>query len=158
MFECLIGYPPFCSETPHETYKKIVNWRNHLIIPDDVHLSREAEDLIRRLITSPDQRLNVQQIRKHPFFYGVDWDSIRGIDAPFVPHLRSITDTSYFPTEELTQVPDEPVGADKGTTNKDLAFLGYVLQQVWSFDFADDFAWQFPRYTFKRFTISSHAF
>ena len=48
MFECLVGYPPFCSQTTHETYKKIIDWPNHLIFPDDVHLSREAEDLIRR--------------------------------------------------------------------------------------------------------------
>jgi serine/threonine protein kinase len=48
MFECLVGYPPFCSETTHETYKKIIDWKNHLVFPDDVHLSREAEDLIRR--------------------------------------------------------------------------------------------------------------
>lgn len=47
MFECLVGYPPFCSETPHETYKKIVNWQYHLAFPDDVHLSHEAEDLVR---------------------------------------------------------------------------------------------------------------
>ena len=65
-------------------------------------------------------------MRKHPFFYGVDWNTIRQIDAPFVPHLRSITDTSYFPTEDLEQVPDEPVDADTTGTNKDLAFLGYA--------------------------------
>jgi protein-serine/threonine kinase len=144
MFECLVGYPPFCSQTTHETYKKIIDWQNHLAFPDDVHLSREAEDLIRRLvfflyfsnavgltlfclirlITSQDLRLSVDQIKAHPFFYGVDWDSIRNIDAPFVPHLRSITDTSYFPTDELEAVPDQPVGADVDGTNKDLAFLG----------------------------------
>ena len=48
MFECLVGYPPFCSENAHETYRKIVNWREQLYFPDDVHLSNEAEDLIRR--------------------------------------------------------------------------------------------------------------
>jgi protein-serine/threonine kinase len=48
MFECLVGYPPFCSETTHETYQKIIHWLHHLIIPDDVHLSEEAEDIIRR--------------------------------------------------------------------------------------------------------------
>jgi protein-serine/threonine kinase len=32
MFECL----------------KIIQWQYHLAFPDDVHLSREAEDLIRR--------------------------------------------------------------------------------------------------------------
>jgi len=137
MFESLVGYPPFCSENTHDTYKKIIDWRNHLAFPDDVHLSQDAEDLVRRLLTSQEYRLPVEHIKAHPFFSGVDWDTIRQIDAPFVPHLRSITDTSYFPTEELENVPDQPVGADTSGANKDLAFLGY---------------------TFKRFMGTSHAF
>ncbi|KAH9977592.1 AGC/NDR protein kinase [Lactifluus volemus] len=137
MFECLVGYPPFCSETTHETYQKIIHWQYHLVIPDDVHLSREAEDLVRRLITGADRRLNVEQIRNHPFFYGVDWNAIRQIDAPFVPRLRSITDTSYFPVEDLEQGgADNTAGTDASDSSKDLAFLGY---------------------TFKRFTISNGA-
>ena len=71
--------------------------------------------------------MGVEQIKKHPFFYGVDWNSIRNIEAPFIPRLRSITDTSYFPTDELDQVPDEPVGGDTTGAHKDLAFLGYVV-------------------------------
>lgn len=66
-------------------------------------------------------------IRRHPFFTGVDWELIRQIEAPFIPRLRSITDTSYFPTEELEQVPEEPAGTDAAGSNKDLAFLGCVL-------------------------------
>jgi len=66
-------------------------------------------------------------MKSHPFFYGVDWNTIRHIDAPFVPSLRSITDTSYFPTDELDQAPEDPVGADTTGANKDLAFLGYVI-------------------------------
>ncbi|KAK7061741.1 AGC/NDR protein kinase [Favolaschia claudopus] len=135
-FECLVGYPPFCSESTHDTYQKIMQWQYHLAFPDDVHLSRQAEDLVRRLITSADRRMNVPEIKKHPFFYGVDWATLRSIDAPFVPHLRSLTDTSYFPVNELEQVPEE-VPAVAGDAAKDLAFLGY---------------------TFKRFSISSHAF
>ncbi|KAK7049501.1 Serine/threonine-protein kinase [Paramarasmius palmivorus] len=128
MFECLVGYPPFCSESTADTYQKILQWPNYLIIPDDVHLSDEAEDIIRR-------RMNVDQIKNHLFFYGVDWDSIRQIDAPFVPRLRSITDTSYFPTDEIEQAPED-APAQTSEASKDLAFLGY---------------------TFKRFNISSHS-
>lgn len=135
MFECLVGYPPFCSESTHETYQKIMQWQSCLIFPDDVYLSREAEDLIRRLITSADKRLPVEEIKEHPFFYGVDWESIRRIDAPFVPRLQSVTDTSYFPTDELDQVAEDSQ-TDSGGASKDLAFLGY---------------------TFKRFSVSSHA-
>lgn len=72
----------------------------------------------------------MDQIKHHPFFYGVNWGSIRTIEAPFVPRLRSITDTSYFPTDELEQVPEEPTGGDASAANKDLAFLGYVLSSA----------------------------
>lgn len=48
MFECLVGYPPFCSESTHDTYQKIIHWQSYLAFPEDVHLSREAEDLVRR--------------------------------------------------------------------------------------------------------------
>jgi protein-serine/threonine kinase len=93
--------------------------------------------MIRRLITSADRRLSIEQIKNHPFFYGVDWSAIRQIDAPFVPRLRSITDTSYFPVEDLDQAgTDDSGGTDASDSSKDLAFLGY---------------------TFKRFTISNGA-
>lgn len=112
-----------------------------------------AELSIWSLITSPDRRLNVEQMKKHPFFYGVDWGTIRLIDAPFVPNLRSITDTSYFPTDELEEVQEEPVGADNSGANKDLAFLGYV-----QFFFLSEslvmVTTSCARYTFKRFQIS----
>jgi hypothetical protein len=80
-----------------------------------------------RLITTAERRLDVDRIKNHHFFYGVDWDTIRHIDAPFVPHLRSITDTSYFPTEELAQVPDSATERDSNATAKDIVFLGFVI-------------------------------
>jgi protein-serine/threonine kinase len=48
MFECLVGYAPFCSELSGDTYTKIIDWPNFLFFPDEVHLSYEAEHLIRR--------------------------------------------------------------------------------------------------------------
>lgn len=97
MFECLVGWPPFCAEDAHETYRKIVNWQTQLYFPEEIVLSPEAEDLIRGLITSADKRLGkhgADEIKAHPFFRGVDWDSLRSITAPFKPNLSSITDTS----------------------------------------------------------------
>ena len=32
MFECLIGWPPFCAEEPHDTYRKIVDWPNTALV------------------------------------------------------------------------------------------------------------------------------
>ena len=47
MFECLVGWPPFCAEDTHDTYRKIVNWRETLYFPDELTLGREAEAMIR---------------------------------------------------------------------------------------------------------------
>lgn len=46
-FECLVGYAPFCSENPVDTYKKIIDWPNYLFFPEEVFISVEGEDLIR---------------------------------------------------------------------------------------------------------------
>ena len=85
--------------------------------------------------------MTCEQLKAHPvstclglvtsanaeFFYGVDWSTIRDIDAPFVPHLKSITDTSYFPTDEIDQTETEMSAGDSGNdAKKDLAFLGYT--------------------------------
>jgi len=75
------------------------------------------------MMTWAEQRLTIDEIKRHPFFYGVDWDTVRYIDAPFVPRLSSVTDTSYFPTDEIDQVTEDTVG-ELTTADKDLAFLG----------------------------------
>lgn len=153
MFECLCGYPPFCGEDSNETYVKIRHWRQTLCFPDDIHLSIEAEDLMRRytffgfaskycrMMTSADQRIgreSAAEIKAHPFFAGIDWETIRDCEPPFVPQLRSIIDTAYFPTEDLEQVPQSVVPPEsqapesngiEGGDKKDLAFVGYTYSR-----------------------------
>lgn len=138
MFECLIGWPPFCSENSHETYRKIINWRETLTFPNDIHLSIEARDLMDRLMTDSEHRLGrggAIEIMQHPFFTGIDWDHIRETAAPFIPNLKSITDTHYFPVDELEQVPEQPVtqqpaSVDPQTLEQtNLAFLGYTYKK-----------------------------
>jgi hypothetical protein len=46
------------------------------------------------------------------------------LPAPRPPTLKSITDTSYFPTEEYADVPDMPAGVEQLDADGDLAFLG----------------------------------
>ncbi|SCU80058.1 LAMI_0B00650g1_1 [Lachancea mirantina] len=146
MYECLIGWPPFCSETPQETYRKIMNFEQALQFPDDIHISYEAEDLIRRLLTHADHRLGrhtgADEIKNHPFFRGVDWNTIRQVEAPYIPKLSSITDTRFFPTDELENVPDSPAMAQaarqreqmmkqgpNAANKEDLPFIGYTYSR-----------------------------
>lgn len=128
-FECLVGYAPFCSDNPGDTYKKIIDWPNYLCFPEEVFISREGEHLIRNMMTWAEQRLSVNQIKSHPFFYGADWNSLRHIEPPFVPRLQSLTDTSYFPTDEFGDVPNQMDQVEGVGAEKDLAFLGFTFKR-----------------------------
>ncbi|KAF9038430.1 AGC/NDR protein kinase [Panaeolus papilionaceus] len=128
-FECLVGYAPFCSDNPGDTYRKIMEWPKYLYFPDEVYISQEGEDLIRKMMTWADQRLNVHQIKNHPFFFGAEWNSLRHIEPPFVPRLQSTTDTSYFPTDDLGNMPDQLEAVEGVGAEKDLAFLGFTFKR-----------------------------
>ncbi|KAK0627044.1 kinase [Immersiella caudata] len=133
IYECLVGWPPFASENPQDTYRKIVNWQHTLFFPDDIQLSHNAVHLIRCMITQPENRLGRNgaiEIKSHPFFAGVDFTTLRRIRAPFEPPLTSDIDTSCFPVEDLPQTEDptpSPAGADE--YEMFLPFIGYTYKR-----------------------------
>ncbi|RMZ86626.1 hypothetical protein DV736_g6149, partial [Chaetothyriales sp. CBS 134916] len=143
MFECLVGWPPFCAEDTHDTYRKIVNWRESLYFPDDLVLGREAEDMIRSFLCDANDRLGkdggahdgASSIKKHPFFRGVVWDQLRKIRAPFEPKLSSNIDVSYFPIDEIPQEDNSALHrahARAAAADQDaelsLPFIGYTYK------------------------------
>lgn len=111
MFEMLVGYPPFCADSPPDTYRKIINWKHTLKFPDDVPLSDAAKDLMRSLCTDQHHRLGrngVQEIKDHPFFRGFDWDRVRErSDVPILPELADMFDTRYFPIDDAPESESE---------------------------------------------------
>ncbi|KAI1363104.1 serine/threonine protein kinase [Xylaria arbuscula] len=136
MFECLVGWPPFCAEDSHDTYRKIVNWRQTLYFPDDITLGAEAEHLIRRLARLG--RGGAHEIKSHAFFRGVEFDSLRRIRAPFEPRLTSAIDTTYFPTDEIDQTDNATVLKAQAlatgkqiedTPEMSLPFIGYTFKR-----------------------------
>ena len=100
MYEMLVGYPPFYSEDAMMTCRKIVNWRTQLVFPDDVQLSSEAIDLMRRFMCDVDHRIGSQngpsEIKAHPFFNGIDWEQIYDGQAAYKPDVKGDLDTSNF--------------------------------------------------------------
>jgi protein-serine/threonine kinase len=147
MFECLIGWPPFCAEEPHDTYRKIVDWPRNLHFPPDQQLGQEAEDFIRRLICDAEHRLGRTggahggyEIKQHPFFRGVQWDGLRRIRAPFEPKLQSNIDTQYFPIDEIDQNDNSDAlraqtaaAGDDVAAEMSLPFIGYTYKRFGAF-------------------------
>jgi protein-serine/threonine kinase len=144
MFECLVGWPPFCAEDSHDTYRKVVNWRQTLYFPDDIRLGVEAENLIRSMVCNTENRLGrggAHELKNHAFFRGVDFDSLRRIRAPFEPRLTSNIDTTYFPTDEIDQT-------DNATILKAQAIQQNRNTQA---EESPEMSLPFIGYTFKRF-------
>lgn len=95
IYELLTGVPPFHGDTPEETFMNICEGRI-----GEIEASREAIDLISQLLRpNPVERLGyggVEEIMHHPFFNGIDWNSLDNLKPPFCPVLKSDEDTTYF--------------------------------------------------------------
>ncbi|KAK9132872.1 hypothetical protein Scep_012400 [Stephania cephalantha] len=135
MFEMLVGYPPFYSEEPMSTCRKIVNWRTHLKFPEEVKLSVEAKDLIRKLLCNVEQRLGTRgahEIRAHAWFEGVLWDKLYQMEAAFIPEVNDELDTQNFEkfeeSEPLMQTSSKPSAWKKMLPSKDVNFVGYTYK------------------------------
>ncbi|XP_074276662.1 putative serine/threonine protein kinase IREH1 [Silene latifolia] len=99
LFELIVGIPPFNAEHPQIIFDNILNrnipWPH---VPEE--MSYEAEDLIDKLlIEDPNQRLGAggaAEVKAHPYFRDINWDTLARQKAAFVPASESAHDTSYF--------------------------------------------------------------
>lgn len=116
----LMGYPPFCSDNPQDTYRKVMNWRETLIFPPETPISEEAKETIVKFCCDPDRRCvfpiamfplliifnfcsrlgsqkGLEDLKLIPFFRNsVDWEHIRERPAAIPVEVKSIDDTSNF--------------------------------------------------------------
>ena len=138
MYEMLVGYPPFYSDEPMTTCRKIVHWRHHLRFPNEVRMSQNARDLIERLLCDVDARLGsaggASEIKHHPFFAGLDWDSLYRVKAPYTPDVQGELDTQnfeHFDEEKKDAKKNAAAATDPNSherKKKDLDFVGYTYK------------------------------
>ena len=138
----LVGYPPFFSDDPSVTCQKILHWRKTLNIPPEANLSPAATDILKRLMCDAEHRLGssaagVDEIKKHPFFEGLDWKNLRNAKAPFIADLTSDDDcrrVDKFEEEEpfyaTANASSSASEADKKRRQrKDINFVGYTFKK-----------------------------
>ncbi|XP_060823033.1 microtubule-associated serine/threonine-protein kinase 3-like isoform X2 [Bombus pascuorum] len=102
LYEFLIGCVPFFGDTPEELFAHTVNDDIDWPDEDDWPVQPEAKDIITALLQqSLRDRLGTggsHEVKEHPYFYGVNWNSLLRQKAEFVPQLINDEDTSYFDT------------------------------------------------------------
>ncbi|KAG6804497.1 serine/threonine-protein kinase Genghis Khan isoform X1 [Apis mellifera caucasica] len=136
MYEMLYGETPFYAESLVETYGKIMNHKNCFDFPaDDIYeVSEEAKDLMRKLICSSEFRLGqngIDDFKKHPWFEGVNWDTLRDSTAPYIPEVSSPTDTSNFDVDDTDVRSSDavPPAANSAFSALHLPFVGFTFTQ-----------------------------
>jgi serum/glucocorticoid-regulated kinase 2 len=95
-------------------YNKILH--GSLVLSDKL-MSPEAQDIITKLLErDPKKRLGsglkeADEVKAHPWFAGVNWDDVyyKRITPPFLPDVKSDTDTSCFDDEFTRQAPIDSV-------------------------------------------------
>ncbi|KAK4515895.1 uncharacterized protein ATC70_010853 [Mucor velutinosus] len=109
-YEFLYGYPPFHAETPDKVFENILS-RNIDWHKDDIKLPDEAYDFMERLLTlDPEQRLGrngPEEVREHPFFKDLDWDTLLSESPSFVPQPMNEEDTDYFDARGATMMMEQ---------------------------------------------------
>ncbi|XP_044493817.1 serine/threonine-protein kinase 38-like isoform X2 [Mangifera indica] len=138
MYEMLVGYPPFYSDDPMSTCRKIVNWKAHLKFPEEAKLSLEAKDLITKLLCNVNQRSGskgADEIKAHPWFDGVNWDKLYQVEAAFIPEVNDELDTQNF--ENFEESDHQPNTSSKtGPWRRDINFVGYTYK---NFEIVNDY-------------------
>ncbi|KAJ9224902.1 hypothetical protein DTO207G8_4975 [Paecilomyces variotii] len=125
LFEFLFGYPPFNAPTPDEVFENILNRRINWPDCAEELASPEAIDLMNKLMTvKPEERLGANiaekfpsggaEIRSHPWFSDINWDTLLEDKAQFVPNVENPEDTEYFDARGATlqafteEIEDQP--------------------------------------------------
>ncbi|CAA0837869.1 Serine/threonine-protein kinase D6PKL1 [Striga hermonthica] len=93
LYELLYGRTPFKGSCNEETLANVV--LKSLRFPESPMVSLQARDLIRGLLVKePENRLGTEtgaaEIKKHPFFEGLNWALIRCEAPPQVPEFRDV--------------------------------------------------------------------
>lgn len=84
------------------------------------------------MLTSPENRINCEQIKKHTFFDDVQFETniLRRQKAPFIPPLKCPTDTSNFDSfSSKESSPNIPADVDEIDS---LDFIGYTFRRFFT--------------------------
>lgn len=109
IYQMLLQQSPFRGEDEDEIYDAIL--ADEPLYP--IHMPRDSVSILQKLLTrDPEKRLgsgptDAQEIMSQPFFRNINWDDIyhKRVQPPFLPTIKSETDTSNFDSEFTSVTP-----------------------------------------------------
>lgn len=113
LFEISAGHPPFFAPDPMRIYEKIVLGKYKC----PSHFSNELKDLVGHTLQVDTTRRygnlkdGVLDFKNHKWFKETDWDNLLNgrIEPPFIPKVKSPSDTDNFDTFEVEKIKESPV-------------------------------------------------
>ena len=118
LYEMLVGIDPFSDDDPMQIYQKII--KGKINFPKD--FDKNAKSLIKHLLTADTTKRygclknGVKDILNHRLFIGYDWKNFvfLKMEPPYIPPIKSATDTSNFES-----YPDSDVESPSVDKNED---------------------------------------
>ncbi|KAL2259437.1 hypothetical protein VTK26DRAFT_6890 [Humicola hyalothermophila] len=109
IYQMLLQQSPFRGEDEDEIYDAIL--ADEVLYP--VKMPRDSVSILQKLLTrEPELRLgsgptDAQEVMSQPFFRNINWDDIyhKRVEPPFLPTIKSATDTSNFDSEFTSVTP-----------------------------------------------------
>ncbi|CAB3369572.1 Hypothetical predicted protein [Cloeon dipterum] len=131
-FEMIYGVTPFKNVDRTHIYSNILAHElgsESLSFPSDFNDSKEFRQLVTGLLSPASSRLNAMQIKKHAFFAGTPWNSIRDTVPPYIPILSCATDVSNFnaSVDDFDASVPECFLTKKIFSGRQLPFIGFSL-------------------------------
>jgi serine/threonine protein kinase len=122
LYEMLTGHPPFYSSNREKLFKSI----QKISVQYPIDISPDAKSLLKNIFVR-EKRLGVEEIKSHPFFAEINWESIlqKRIKPPFIPKLKSNFDTKYIDSEFLSEQPCDSYNKGDTIDTKDDLFKDF---------------------------------
>jgi serine/threonine protein kinase len=136
-YEMLTGWPPFYDKNLKQMCEKILT--ADLKFPAKPEVSLSARNFICGLLErEPHLRMDVEKIKAHPFFTGIDWAALlrKEIASPFIPSVKGDTDIRNFDRNFTKETP--AISPETASAVSDFEDFTYTSKSILT-EVEDDF-------------------
>ncbi|VEU20245.1 DEKNAAC101178 [Brettanomyces naardenensis] len=112
-YQLIMGRPPFKGSSEYDTFERIVGLRYSF--PANYFVPDTIKDFIQHLLVlEPEERYTIEDVKRHSWFRGVNWDDEDSIWARPAPKLEPYNPKRYEISSRLRHSPRKPTHLTPG--------------------------------------------